>query len=610
MEGTQQEFYADNSSFPDWSACKEGEVYKAVFAQIRDFDEQVTSGTGISPSLKGIRAYTGRGNSSMQQSTNIPDVDITGQLGVSVGLMKINFNVTAMVIDTLTAKLASIEAVPQAVTFKGNSKGRKLAEDLNFLLKGIFHKYDLTHLLNLAFRDAMVNRTGYLKVVKEDDEISIDRLYADEILVDNADGYYNKPYKMIHRKAVPLQVMLDKYPEYEDILKHSQIKEYRQYNQRNYTPHLIVAETWCLNTYKEKGRHCITVESGDLFDEEWDKDYFPVLKCDYNEPIIGWLGSSVVDDLHPLQIEIDRLLVTMQAIMKLMSIPRVFMDHNAQVNKNHFTNRVGLIVLYDGKKGLAPIIHNGASMPPELMTQLEFLIAQAYARAGLTPIDTQGQTPVSSGNQSGAALATMTEIKAERWRYLQHNYERKHVDLANIILNELKGTNIKVTSLDRSIGLKEIRTRVIPKTENSYVLKMFPVSALPDAIADQITAIQGLLQLGVIQPNQVPELMKMPDLDSKIAMISAPAKLIDKIIDEMLETGIYKNPEPYFNLQYGVQAATQHYNWSMLNDEEESKLALLRRFIKDCQTLIPQPTAPTAPTPQPTAPTAPLGVQK
>lgn len=589
-----QEYYSENANFPDWSSAPVDEVNKAIFAQIRDFDETVTSGSGISPSLKGIKAYTGRGNSSMQQSNNIPDVDITGQLGVSVALMKMNFNVTAMVIDTLTAKLASIEAVPQAVTFKGTSKGRKLAEDLNFLLKGLFHKYDLTHLLNIAFRDAMVNRTGYLKVIKEDDEVCIDRLYADEIIVDNADGYYNKPYKMIHRKAVPMQVMIDKYPEHEEAIKQAQIKEYRQYNKRNYTPHIIVAEAWCKNTYKPKGRHVIVIDNQDLIDEEWDKDYIPILKCDYNEPIIGWQGSSVVDDLHPLQQEIDRLLITIQAILKLMSVPRVFVDSASDINKNHFTNKVGLIITYNSKQGLAPIIHNGASLPPELMEVLEFMISQAYARAGLTPIDTQGQAPTGSGNQSGQAMNTMTEIKAERWRYLQHNYEAKHVELAQLILDELQGSKIKISALDRIIGLKEVSTKVIPKTRDSFVLKMFPISSLPEDITEKIQAVTQLNQMGIIPTSMLPDLFDMPDLDAKISMISARNRLVDKLIEDMMDTGVYENPEPYYCYDnYPVQTANQHYCWGKLNGVEESKLALLRRFMNDCSKLIPiQPPVP------------------
>lgn len=575
------------TQFPDWADSPYKEAYKAIFNQINDFDKNISTAISTA-SLKGIRQYTGRGIASMHASGYMSDVDVNSQLGVSPSLMKVSFNLTAAIIDTLSAKLASIQATPQAVTNKGNVKGRKLAEDLNFILKGLYHKYDLSHLINQAYKDAMINRAGYLKVIKEDDEIRIDRVYVDEIIVDPADGYYNNPYKLIHRKSIPLHIMFKKYPQFRKEIEGCQVTEVRQYNTRNYTPCIAVAETWCKNSYVPNGRHTISIETADLVDEDWDKDYFPILKCDYSEPIVGWMGQSIVDELDPIQKEIDRILMTMQAIMKIVSVPRVFVDTNSQVNKNHMTNKVGIIVEYDGKQGVAPIIHNGAAMPPELPQQLQFLIEQGYARVGLTTMDTQGQQKTGTGNQSGEALKTMTDIKSERWQLLQHNYEQSHVKLANIILKELQGTNIKLSALDRHIGLKEITTKKIPKTDTSYVLKMFPVSSLPDSIPDLIDSVTQMLQLGVIQPSQVPDLFKMPDLDSYVSMQSAPRKLIDKKIEEMLDGGKYWNPEPYHDLDYALGCALQHYSWGQLNDESDKVLSLLRRFINDVKSLIAQ----------------------
>lgn len=583
--------------FPDWIDTEYKQSYKAIFNQIWDFDKSIATSISTT-SLRGIRQYTGRGIASMNASGYMSDIDVNTQLGVSPSMSKVNFNLTAAVIDTLSAKLASIQAVPQAVTNKGNSKGRKLAEDLNFILKGLFHKYDLSHMINLAYRDAMINRAGYLKVIREEGEIRIDRVYVDEIIIDPADGYYNQPYKMIHRKSVPLHVALKKWPQFKKEIEQCKIQEVRQYNTRNYTPCISVAEAWCKNTYVKGGRHIICIETADILDEEWDKDYFPIVKMDYCEPVVGWLGQSVVDDLDPIQKEIDRILVTMQAIMKLVSVPRVFIDTNSQVNKNHMTNKVGIMVEYDGKQGVAPIIHNGSAMPPELAQQLQFLVEQGYARVGLTPMDTQGQQKTGSGNQSGEALKTMTDIKSERWELLQHNYEQSHVTLSNIILKELQGTNIKLSALDRYIGLKEITTKKIPKTDTSYVLKMFPVSSLPDSIPDLIDSVQSMMQMGVIQPSQVPDLFQMPDLDAFISMQAAPRKLIDKKIEEMMDGGKYWNPEPYHDLDYALGCALQHYSWGQLNDESDKILALLRRFISDVKSLMAQRGA-AAPQPTP-----------
>lgn len=592
-----------HSQYPDWVDAEKDKVFGSIFAQIRDFDRTVMSSVSSNAFL-GMKQYTGRDLASLHTSTHFGSLDINNQMNMTSNVLKASFNLTAVIIDTLTAKLASIESVPQAVTNKGNSKGRKLAEDLNHLIKGIFHKGNISHTIQLAFRDAMIKRLGYLKVLRDEEEgIKVERLYFDEVIIDPADGYYNDPYKCIQRKAVPVHVAKSMYPEFLKDIEACEVKEIRLYNTRNYTPCITIAESWCKNTYIEGGRHTISIETATLLDEKWDRDYLPIIKVDYNEPVVGYMGNSVVDDLLPIQMEIDRIILSMQAILKTMSVPSWLVDTNSQMNKNHRTNKIGLIWEGDFKNGIAPILHNGAAMPPEIMQAVEFFIQQGYARAGLTPMDTQGMQKTGTGNQSGEALKTMTDIKSERWQLLQHNFEKKHVEVAKIILKELQGTKFKVSAIDRIIGLKEISAKVIPKTSDSYVLRMYPVSSLPDSIPDLIDSVSQMLQLGVIQPSQVPDLFNMPDIDASVALQSAPRKVIDKKLEEMLDTQVYTNPEPYHDLDYAATAAMQQYNWAQYNDQPEEHLALLRRYINDVQALLaqrpPPPQSPAAaPKPQ------------
>lgn len=596
-----------HSQYPDWCEAPPKQAFGSIFAQVRDFDRTVMSSVSSNAFL-GLRQYTGRDISSLTSSTHFGSLDINNQLNMTSAVLKASFNLTASVIDTLTAKLASIESVPQAVTNKGNAKGRKLAEDLNHLVKGIFHKHQISHTIQLAFRDAMIKRLGYIKVLRDEDSgIKVERLYFDEVIIDPADGYYNNPYKTIQRKSVPIHVVKQMYPQFLKAIEDCEVKEIRLYNTRNYTPCITVAEAWCKNTYMPGGRRVVCIETADLIDESWDKDYLPIIKVDYNEPVVGFMGNSVVDDLLPIQMEIDRIIASVQAILKTMSVPSWLVDTNAQMNKNHRTNKIGLIWEGDFKNGIAPILHNGAAMPPEIMQALEFFIQQGYARAGLTPMDTQGQQKTGAGNQSGEALKTMTEIKSERWQLLQHNFEQKHVQVAEIILKELQGTKVKVSALDRSIGLREVTAKVIPKTSDSYVLRMFPVSSLPDSIPDLIDSVTQMLQLGVIQPSQVPDLFNMPDLDAHIALQTAPRKLIDMRLEKMIDTKVYTHPEPYHDLDYAAIAAMQQYNWAQLNDESDDILSLLRRYINDVKTLISQ-RPPPPPQPEQTSKPKPQGV--
>jgi len=378
--------------YNDWIESDKDKVHQALFALVDDYEDNANRSISTG-NLDNVGQYLGTGFGSIDGSGYRNDVNIGQQLGSNTGSPRVNINLTAALIDTLTAKLASLTILPKAITNRSNAKGRQQAEDLNDLIKGLMNKYKLHHHLTLAMRDAMINKVGYIKVVKDkkNAEIKIERLYANEIIIDPSDGFYNNPYKMVHKKLIPMSVAAKLFPKFKEQIESASVVEVRRGSDTmNYTPSIMILEAWCKNTYLKKGRHVIAIENVTLLDEPYEKDYFPVVKIDYNEPVVGWLGQSVVDELAPLQKEVDRIIATQQAIMKLVSIPRVFYDINSQMKPEHMTNKVGIMIGMDLKNGVAPIIHNGSAMPPELNQQLEFLITQMYQRVGLTPMDTQG----------------------------------------------------------------------------------------------------------------------------------------------------------------------------------------------------------------------------
>ena len=585
-----------NSTWPDWSDSEKGKANVTLFAMINDYDRNMNKAISTG-NLYGLAAYTGNGNSQISQYGYMTDIDNTQQLGSS-SAPRLSLNLTAAMIDTLVAKLAAMDAVPKAITNKSNAHGRQLANNLNDIISGIEHKYNIKHLLNLAKRDAMINKVGYIKVVPENKkaglDLKVERVYSNEVIIDPSDGYYNDPYKMIHRKVIPKSVAIKLFPKFKQQIEDCQVIEVRQaQNTMTYTPSIMIVEAWCKNTYLKNGRHVIAIENHTILDEDYDKDYFPIVKLDYNEPVIGWLGQSVIDELSPLQKEVDRILATMQAIMKLVSIPRIFYDINSNMNPDHFTNKVGLMIGMDLKNGTAPIIHNGAGMPPELMQQLQFVVSQMYSRIGLTQTDTQGQQPL--GLESGEALKTLGNIAAERWQLLKKNYEKDHVRLMEVILKEMSEHPIKINTLDKKIGLKQISSSIIPKDFDSFVLQILPVSSLPTDPAGKIDTIERWVNNGWVDKDAAAELLGMPDLEAYTALKLAPRDYIDLSIEEMLSENKYIAPEPYDNLDYALMVALQNYSWEKINGKDEVKLQLLRRYINDCNKLISQRVMPQTP---------------
>jgi hypothetical protein len=572
--------------YNDWIESDKDKVHESLFALVSDYENNVnkTISTG---NLKNVAQYLGSGVGSIDGFGYMSDIDLSQQLGSNSVTPRVNINLTAALIDTLTAKLASLTILPKAITNRSNAKGRQQAEDLNDLIKGLMNKYKLHHHLTLAMRDAMINKVGYIKVVKDkkNAEVKIERLYANEIIIDPSDGFYNNPYKMVHKKLIPMSVAVKLFPKFKEQIEGASVIEVRRgMDNMNYTPSIMILEAWCKNTYLKKGRHVIAIENVTLLDEPYEKDYFPVVKIDYNEPVVGWLGQSAVDELAPLQREVDRIVATQQAIMKLVSIPRVFYDINSQMKPEHMTNKVGIMIGMDLKNGVAPIIHNGSAMPPELNQQLEFLITQMYQRVGLTPMDTQGQ-----------ALRTMGDIKSERWQMLRQTFELQHIELVKVLLQELTEIDFKINTLDKVIGLRQLSTSVIPKDFESFVLQIVPTSSLPTDPAGRIDTIERFVANGFIDKEYAADLLQMPDLESQIAMSSAPRKFVELSIEEMLETGTYTAPEPYDPLDFALTCALRHYAWERMNDKKETKLKLLRRYINDCRKLISQIQQPAAP---------------
>lgn len=581
---------SNRSQYIDWVEAVDGKCHNALFSQIRDYSDFYSNEVDMA-FIRGMRTYLGRGTAGLSPFASLGGMPGNPNRSKGVtGQPLATFNLTAAAIDTLTAKLSSIKVTIQAVTNKSTVKGRQLAEDLNTLIRGLYHNLNIKNKIDEAFRGSMLSRAQYIKVCVQDGEVSLDPVFANEIFVDLADGFYNNPYKMVQSKQIPQHIMLKKFPEFAAQIKSARVAEIRSIGNPVYTPSLTVVEAWARNGYVEKGRHVICIENCDLLDEEWDKDYFPIVKAEYNTPIVGYLGQSVVDELYPIQKEIDRILATIQSVLNTVSVPRVFIDTNSAVNIDKITNKIGLFCMYDGRNGAAPIIHNGAAMPPELMQALEFQINLGYQRVGLTTLQTQGEAP--SGRLSGEALDNLVDAQSERWQRLQEVYERFHVQLTETIINELKGEAIEMTALDKEIGLTKISTKKIPKTEGSFVLQMLPNSTFPKDIAGRIQTAQDLVNLGVLSPAQLPPLFDMPDIEAATVLQGAPMKLIEDILERMEDDPEnYIPPEPYFNLQYAMSSALQRYSLSKLGGKDEKYLKNLRRFIDDLKQLLQQAQA-------------------
>lgn len=570
--------YNSKINLQDWAYADEGHVFESIFPQLESQAQHVMGQEA--DLLRAVSSYLGRSNGPYN-SFLYPQTYST----MTSNINNLTDNIISSGIDTLVAKISRLEIMPKAITNKATAEGREIADNINYIINGLYNKYNIKQKIIDAYRDAFVWRNGYFKICIDDkDELLIDRMYINEAEVDPIDGYYNNPYKIIQKKIVPKSVLL-RTKGFEKFRK--KIDEVAPLEMRCGTTDFVtigipICEAWCKNSYKDKGRHVICISTADLLDENWDYDYLPIIKAEFQPPIVGDEGNSVVDILYTMQQEINRLMSKAQRILKRLCSPKILIDTRSSIDIDTFTNDIGEFIKYDGGGGNSPAILNGAAMPPEIQRMIEYLVARSLANLGLTVTDTQGMKPM--GVESGEALKTMTDIASERWAALKMRVEQTHVQTVDMILKTISGKDIKIPAIDNKIGLKIVNTRDLPKDANSYVIQTFPISALPSDPAGRIDTIEKYVKLGVVQPQQVPEFFNMPDLGEYTAIEGAPRQLAQKNIEKMIREKTYIAPEIYDDLQSYFDFAQRYYAFEKINAADETVLKLLRRFMSDCLT--------------------------
>ena len=166
-----------------------------------------------------------------------------------------------------------------------------------------------------------------------------------------------------------------------------------------------------------------------------------------------------------------------------------------------------------------------------------------------------------------------------------------------------------VTQRDK-YTIQEVKWADVDLEKDSYVLKVFPSSALPTTPAGRLAMVEQLMAAGLLGPEEAKRLLDFPDLDRELALDRAASDNIDRIIERMVDDGTYEAPEPFMDLVLAIKKTQAAYNKAVNDNVPEDSLALLRQFmasihemIKIAQaearnaTAVPAPGAPPAPSP-------------
>lgn len=520
---------------------------------------------------------------------------------------RVTLNVIQSMIDTVVSKITKNKPRPLFLTDGGDWSMQKRAQKLTQFIEGQFYSTDFYQKAAIAFLDSCIFGTGALKVFREGAETKVERVFIDEIVVDDAEAIYGQPRQMHQKKWIHREVLKAAFPDYEAEIELCN-KNTDEASYINYKPSydtqsdmIMVVESWHLPSGVETddGRHTISIKNATLFSEEYKKDYFPFIFFRWGTRPLGFFGQGVAEQLYGIQIEINKILRTIQVSMHLVSIPKIFVEASSKIVTAHLNNKIGGIIKYAGVK---PEPGQLGVIPPELFSHLDRLYGRCYEIVGVSQLSATASKP--SGLNSGKALRIYNDIETERFMSVGTRYETAHmeackhfIDLAREI-DEESEEPLKVRVKGKRF-METISWKEVDMDADKYIMQVFPTSSLSQNPSSRFQEVQELLQAGFVSKEDGMKLLNFPDLQGFYNMANAGVEDIERQIEIMIDQGDYQPPEPYQNLSLGITKMQQAYLMYRAQGAPDERLELFRRWIADADGLIQQTAMAMQPPPEP-----------
>lgn len=497
-------------------------------------------------------------------------------------------NVIRAVASTATSKIAKMKPRVVALTDGGNWSQRQRAQRLTKFMDGAFYGTEIYEVGQRAFLDACIFSEGIVKLFAEDGKIKVERVFPNEIIVDDAEAINGEPRSMHRVREVAREVVIAKWPEYErkiaDVAVGSTMQVYRG---GSYHADMIqVTESWHLPSGKGTGdgRYSVTLPTVTLEDTEYKHDYFPFEVIRWDLMPLGWHGQGLAQQLFRLQYEINMLLQSIEASMRL-SRPYFLAEREAHLNEAQLTNELWRVVEYD-RGANAPTPITPPIVHPQVIDQLDRLYQRAFEITGISQMSAQSQKP--AGLNSGKALREFNDIESERFQMVSQRYENFYLKCANHIIDiakELSEEKDYTVAEPGNSGVELIRWSDVDMERDAFVMKLMPTSFLPTTPAGRLATIEDMMQAGLLDKSNALALLDYPDIEGIAGGQNAALKNIDRKIENMLdaENPIREMPEPFDDMALARVRVVNAYNQALLDGAPEENLDLLRRYISDIE---------------------------
>jgi hypothetical protein len=536
----------------------------------------------------------------------LPDLDQLGSSkmlrGHSVDADHQVFNAAYSLVNTVLNRVTSFRARAQFLPNGGNWKARKAARDMTDMSDAWAEAVKYQDEASFTFRDLLTSDAGCLKIYEEDDTIKAARFPPWEFLVEYKEGEHREPMCLYHVRNVPVSMAarnLGVQPS--EIAKSGTWDHAASLSFGEGT--VLVADAW---TRGPKGRHVQIVANHVVIDRDWEYDGFPVIIDRFDWRPTGHWGTSGIYSIRSIQLELNELQVTLREAHRRAASLVVSTSEDETADSVPTNDYVSVV----RHKIAPPVFQNPAAVNQEIYKYAETLNKQAYDTWGVSQFVATGTK--QPGVTSAVAIRESTELQTDRLALLSQRWERMRVDAATwwwrLTRDLARRTGEKPKW--RGISKGQWKELVFGDLDQEYEIRAYPSSIFGQSIAGRFDRATELIEGGWLSREDAMKALDVPDLSPVMDLALSESYLMEKIVDDILETGKLVMPPRYMDKQKVWAYAKSRYYLALTGDGdyEPENVSKLTTLI-DAMAPPPEP-APAAPgamvgPPQPPTPPAP-----
>lgn len=538
----------------------------------------------LAMSLQNMRLY---GNHSHLEFTPGPSSFAHGE--------KLTYNLCRVVTDTIVSQVARHRVTARFLTSGGDWRLQQRAKRIGRFVDSEMDRLGMRLKAPRHALDATVWGTGFLHPYIKHGRICLDRVLESELFVDPAEAYSGEPRSLYRRRWVNRDTLIARFPKLKGQILASTNPADQYSTGMDFAssgPHrealVEVVESWHLRSGpKEKdGKHVIAIDKAVLACEDWEFDDFPFVRLCYGDRLTGWWGVGAVENLTPIQIELNRTLMKLQKIYHLVAVPRVFVNAGAGLKKNQINNDIGAVYTY---KGDVPIFAPPTQAGGEIFNYVQTLIERGHSQEGVSQFIAAGQKP--AGLTAGVAIREANELQMGKLAMFMNSWDEAHTQLAKWlvrlgkVLSKQPGGFQFMAKKDR-YSVDKLDWKDVDMEEDQYVIQVFPTSALPNEPSGRLATVADMMQMGMASPKTAKRLVNFPDLEEEESLDAAEEDAINRQLELIIHDGAAVVPEPFQSPVLALKKAQAEYNRSFVRGVPEERLNLLRTYMSACEKAI------------------------